>query len=176
MADPGMSREVPKTGSSASVQAFALAPGAGTAVANPVGGVLTFKVTSDQSDGELTAFETVAAPGEGPPLHVHPDEDECIYILDGSFRVKLGNELIEAAPGAFVFIPRGTPHTWQNIGDTPARFFSGVIPAARAFEEFFMRYSKLPPDQRNAEAFARIAAETNAFEVLGPPLAQSDPA
>ena len=156
--------------SSASVQPFALAPGEGTAVANPVGGVLTFKVTSGQSDGRLTAFDTVAAPGEGPPLHVHPDQDEHIYVLDGSFRVKLGNELIPAAPGAFVFISRGTPHTWQNIGDTPARFFSGLVPAASAFEEFFMRYSELPPDQRDTEAFARIAAATNAFDVLGPPL------
>src|SRR5258708_127470 len=83
---------------------FALVPGEGVSVDNPVGGVLTFKATSDQSGGGLTAIDTVAAPGEGPPLHVHRDEDEFIYILEGSFKVKLGNELIEAAPGSFVFI------------------------------------------------------------------------
>ena len=154
---------------------FALAPGEGISVVNPVGGVLTVKAPSDQSGGGLTAIDTVAAPGEGPPLHVHADEDEFIYILDGSFRVRLGDELIEGAPGAFVFIPRGTPHTWQNVGDTPARFFAGVMPATSAFEEFFTRYAQLPTEQRDTEAFARLAAETKAFDVLGPPLAQSDP-
>ena len=154
---------------------FTLAPGEGRAFDNPVGGVLTFKVTSDQSGGGLTALDTVVAPGEGPPLHVHRDEDEFIYILEGTFKVKLGNELIEATPGSFVFIPRGTPHTWQNISHAPARFFAGVLPAATAFEEFFARYARLPAKEQGTEAFARLAAETKAFEVLGPPLAQPEP-
>ena len=155
------------------MQPFALAPDEGISVENPVGGVLTFKITSEQSGGRLTALDTVAMPGEGPPLHVHPDdEDEFIYVLEGEFRVKLGDELIGAAPGAFVFIPGGTPHTWQNVGDTPARFFAGVLPGAIAFETFFARYSQLPAEQRGSEAFARLASETNAFKVLGPPLAR----
>jgi hypothetical protein len=49
------------------------------------------------------------------------------------------------------------------------------MPAATAFEEFFRRYAQLPVDERGGEAFARIAIETKAFEVLGPPLAVSDP-
>lgn len=154
---------------------FVLAPGDGVAVENPVGGILTFKATSDQSDGELTAIDTVAMPGEGPPLHVHPNEDEFIYVLDGTFRVKLADELIETGPGAFVFIPRGTPHTWQNVGDNPARFFAGIMPATVAFEQFFTRYAQLPTGERGVEAFGRLAAETNAFDVLGPPLAKSEP-
>lgn len=151
-----------------------LSAGDGRAVENPVGGVLTFKATADGTDGALTALETVAAPGEGPPLHVHA-EDELIYTLEGTFRVKLGAAIQEAQPGAFVFIPGGTAHTWQNVGDRPARFFATIMPAATAFEEFFRRYAQLPADERGPEAFARIAAETMAFEVVGPPLAVSDP-
>ena len=60
---------------------FALAPGQGESVQNPVGGTLTFKAMSSQTDGELTALDTVAAAGEGPPLHVHRGEDELIYIV-----------------------------------------------------------------------------------------------
>lgn len=153
----------------------ALRPGEGPSVDNPVGGVLTFKVTSDQSGGELTAAETVAAPAEGPPLHMHSNEVEFIYILEGTFRIRLGDELLDAAPGSFVFIPRGTPHTWRNIGAAAGRFFFGVIPAATAFEEFFKRYARLPRDQRGTEAFARLAGETKALEVLGPPLAPAEP-
>ena len=90
---------------------------------------------------------------------MHSDEDEFIYILEGDIRVKLENELIEAAPGSFVFIPRGTAHTWQNVSDAPARFFAGVIPAAIAFEEFFARYALLPAEERGTEAFAHLATE-----------------
>jgi hypothetical protein len=49
------------------------------------------------------------------------------------------------------------------------------LPAAVAFEEFFKRYAQLPVEERGVEAFARVAAETKAFEVVGPPLADSDP-
>ena len=151
-----------------------LAPREGLSVTNPVGGVLTFKLTSEESGGALTAIETVAAPQDGPPLHVH-GEDEVIYTLEGTFRVKLGDTLREVPAGSFVFIPRGTPHTWQNIGAEPARFFATVMPAATAFEQFFDRYAQLPAEERGLEAFARLAAETKAFRVLGPPLAESDP-
>ena len=43
----------------------------------------------DQSGGGLTVIEGVSAPGEGPPLHLHQEQDEFIYILDGTFRVRL---------------------------------------------------------------------------------------
>ena len=151
-----------------------LAPGEGLSVENPVGGILTFKITSDESEGALTAIETFVVRQEGPPLHVH-DQDEVIYTLAGSLRIKLGDSLRGAPPGSFVFIPRGTPHTWQNVGAEPLRFFATIMPAATAFEEFFKRYAQLPAEERGVEAFARLAAETKAFEVVGPPLAESDP-
>jgi quercetin dioxygenase-like cupin family protein len=119
---------------------FALAPGDGTSVENPTGGVTTFKAVSDQSGG-ANRIEGVSAPGEGPPLHVHREQDEFIYTLDGTFRVRLGDDLIEVLPRSFVFIPRNTPHTWQNVGEGPVAFcchppprerrVRGVLPALR---------------------------------------------
>lgn len=151
-----------------------LAPGEGLSVENPMGGLFTFKITSDESDGALTAIETFVVRPDGPPLHVH-DQDEVIYTLAGSLRVKLGDTLREVPAGSFVFIPRGTPHTWQNVGTEPLRFFATIMPAAVAFEEFFKRYAQLPAEERGVEAFARLATETKAFEVVGPPLAESNP-
>ena len=92
-------------------------PGEGGVVHNPVGGEVIFKVRGEQADGKLTAFETVVAPREGPPLHVHGDEDETLYVLEGEVRFKLGDELYVGGPGAFAFVPRGTSHTFQNVGD-----------------------------------------------------------
>jgi quercetin dioxygenase-like cupin family protein len=151
-------------------RAFVRAAGEGFAVENPVGGVLRFAITGEESAGAATVIETIAAPGEGPPLHVH-EQDEVIYVLDGRFRIKLGDVLRDAEAGAFVWIPRHVPHTWRNIGDGEARFVAAVMPAAPAFEEFFIRFAELPADERGVEAFGRLARETAAFEVVGPPLA-----
>jgi quercetin dioxygenase-like cupin family protein len=152
----------------------AVAPGDGISVESPLGGVLTFTSTSADSGGALTAIDAVNPPGAGPPLHVH-EQDELIYTLEGTFRVKLGDELFHAPPGSFVFIPGGTPHTWQNVGDGPARFFAAVMPASTGFEEHFIGCAELAAEERGLEAFARIGRETGALEVLGPPLAQSAP-
>jgi quercetin dioxygenase-like cupin family protein len=152
---------------------FALAPGEGFSLENPVGEVLTFMATAETTRGALTALVTLASPGQGPPLHVHPDHDETIYTLDGQFRVQLADRLVDALPGSFVFIPRGTAHTWQNAGDAPARLLAMVVPADRNFEQLFRRYSQLPERERGASAFVRLAHETQAFEVVGPPLADA---
>jgi quercetin dioxygenase-like cupin family protein len=153
---------------------FALNPDDGRTFENPTGGAITFKATAEQTGGAVTAIEGTAAPGEGPPLHEH-EQDELIHVLEGTYRVKLGDEMVDAPTGAFVFIPRGTPHTWQNVGDGLARFLAAIMPASPGFEEFFVRYADLPAKERGAEAFARISAETGAMDVVGPPLAESDP-
>src|SRR5580765_887229 len=117
-----------------------LGPGEGTSVRNPVGGRLTFKIGSAETNGALSAFESVAAPGEGPPLHVHVDEDEVLYVLEGRFRVQVATALEDAPPGTLVFIPRGVAHAWQNVGDAPARFLAITTPAG--LERFFERFAE----------------------------------
>jgi quercetin dioxygenase-like cupin family protein len=157
------------------IEPFALVPGAGLSVENPVGGSTTFKAMSDTTGRAITALEGIAAPGEGPPLHVHQERDEIIYVVEGQHRIKLGERLVDAPPGSFVFIPRGTPHTWQNTGAAPGRIFAAVMPADENFEAFFLRYSQVPADERGPDTFAQLAAETRAMEVLGPPLSELPP-
>ena len=154
--------------------AFVSAPGEGQTVKNPVGGPLTFKARDEQTGGALTAFESTAAPGEGPPLHRHASQDEVIYVLAGRLRVRLEETIHEAPAGSFVFIPRGIPHTWQNAGDDPARFLVLFAPAAAGMEQFFERSAELADDTRAADAFKKFASDAG-MEVLGPPLAQSSP-
>ncbi|MFL5846107.1 MAG: cupin domain-containing protein, partial [Solirubrobacteraceae bacterium] len=72
-------------------QPFAVEPGSGLSVENPVGGVTTFKSMAEGTGGALTALEGVAAPGEGPPVHVHGAQDELIYTLEGRFNIKIGD-------------------------------------------------------------------------------------
>jgi quercetin dioxygenase-like cupin family protein len=145
-------------------------PNDGTQVEGPVGGPLTFKVRGEQSNGALTALENVIPPGQGPPLHTHANEDESWYVIEGELRFQLAGDIQLAPAGSFVFVPRGTPHCFQNIGDASARILVIFTPAG--MERFFDRFAALSgPDP---EAFGRIGGPLG-MEVIGPPLAQSEP-
>ena len=149
-----------------------LAPGEGETVRSPTGPALTFKLRGAQTDGSLAAWENVVAPGEGPPLHTHKDEDEIWYALEGSFRFSIGGYMSAAQPGAFVYIPRGVVHTWQNIGRTPGRIFVVVAPAG--FETLFDRFAELHSDTPPSEAFRRLGPGVG-MTIVGPPLSESHP-
>lgn len=100
-----------------------------------VGDTLTFKATADTTGGALTAIECEAAPGGGPPPHIHDNEDEAFYVLEGEFEILLGEELVHVGPGDFAFAPRGTVHRFANIGDTPGRILILFTPGG--LEGFF---------------------------------------
>lgn len=153
-------------------QAIQRGPGEGAQLRNPLGGPLTFKARAPETGGSVTAFESSPAPGEGPPLHIHRDADELLYVLEGAFRFKLGDELRDAPAGSFVFVPRDLPHTWQNVGETPACLLVVFTPAA--MEGFFESFAALPEGSSVPEAFRSLGQEVG-MDVVGPPLAVSDP-
>ena len=146
-------------------------PGEGGTLVNPVGGHVVFKVRGEQSDGAFTALETIVAPGEGPPLHTHANEDETLFVIEGEVRFRIGDEVHTGHAGAFVFVARHTPHAFQNAGDTTARLLVSFSPAG--MERFFDAFAAL--EQRDAAAFVRLGAEVG-MTVVGPPLAQTAPA
>jgi hypothetical protein len=76
----------------------------------------------------FSLLEDLAAPGGGPPLHVHTREDEAFYLLDGELAVTCGDRTFSALPGSFVFLPRGMPHTFRVRGGQPARFLALFAP------------------------------------------------
>lgn len=147
-------------------------PGEGVTVQGPAGGPLTFKVRGEQTNGALTVIENVIAPGDGPPLHVHAFEDEAWLVLEGVLRFRLGEDRRDAPAGSFVFVPRGTAHCFQNAGDGPARIL--VIFTPSGMEGFFDRFSAVtgPADP---EVFRSLGRDVG-MDVVGPPLAQTDPA
>ena len=149
------------------------APGHGETLRTPTGGPLAFRARGEQTGGALTVFESTAPPGVGPPLHLHVNEDEVLYVLEGELRVRLESTHHAALAGSFVFIPRGVAHAWQNVGDGPARFLALFTPAAPGMERFFERAAELPDATPAAAAFKQLAPDAG-MEVLGPPLADAD--
>ena len=155
------------------VRPLSVGPGEGKTVQGPAGGPLTFKVRGEQTNGTLTVFENIIAPADGPPLHAHANEDESWYVLEGELRFRLDQELHDAPAGSFIFVPRGTPHCFQNSGEQDARILVMFTPAG--MERFFDRFAALGAGPPDPGAFKSIGGEVG-MEVLGPPLAaQSSP-
>jgi mannose-6-phosphate isomerase-like protein (cupin superfamily) len=68
-----------------------------------------------------------APPGASPPLwiaplHLHHNDDEAWYVLEGRLCVKVGDDTVQAAAGAAVLVPKGTPHTYWNPDPAPVRY------------------------------------------------------
>ena len=110
-------------------------PGEGATVQGPAGGPLTFKARGEQTDGALTVFENVIAPGDGPPMHFHEQEDESWYVLEGELRFKIDGELSRAPAGSFVFVPRGMPHCFQGVAEGSTRILVIFNPSGNALIE-----------------------------------------
>ena len=62
------------------------------------------------------------------PLHLHHNDDEAWYVLEGRLCVKVGEETVEAAAGAAILVPRGTPHTYWNPEPAPLRYLLIMTP------------------------------------------------
>ena len=116
-----------------------LAPGEGETVRSPTGPALTFKLRGAQSGGSLAAWENVVAPGEGPPLHVHKDEDEIWYALEGSFRFTLGGYMSARRARCVRLHPaRRRAHVAEHRTDAGTLF---VVLAPAGFETFFDQFA-----------------------------------
>jgi len=154
------------------VRGFVIKEGEGEEIRGPVGGPALIKARAETTNGAFTALVNAIAPGQGPPLHIHVREDEMYYVLGGELRFKIGDQMLDAGTGSFVFIPRGTEHCFQNAGSGPARLLVMFAPAG--MERFFEEHAKLPAGPVDAERYRSIAHGAW-MEVVGPPLAESNP-
>jgi quercetin dioxygenase-like cupin family protein len=100
-----------------------------------VGDTMTFKATDESTGGALLLVENLTAPGGGPPPHIHTREDEFFYVLDGTFEIRIGDEIHALGPGGFAYVPRGTVHNFRNTAETASRILVGFTPAG--IEGFF---------------------------------------
>jgi quercetin dioxygenase-like cupin family protein len=139
-----------------------------------LGTLATIKAAAATTDGRVAVVEQLVPKGFGSPLHVHRNEDEWFYILDGAVTFWVGGRTVEAAAGAFVYAPRDVPHTFV-VTSPEARFLLVAEPAG--FDDFVRAVSEpaqtrtIPPvssDPPDVERLTAIAAEYG-IEILGPP-------
>ncbi len=139
-----------------------------------LGTLVTMKSSSESTAGRVAVMENYGARGSGSPLHVHRNEDEWFYVMDGELTFWVGGQVITAPAGSFVFGPRDIPHTF-TISSEHARFLLVTEPAG--FEGFVRALSEpaerleIPPAPTTPPDMAPMVALAAEYgiEILGPP-------
>jgi quercetin dioxygenase-like cupin family protein len=138
------------------------------------GALATIRAPSDATGGRLTVIELLAPQGAGSPLHVHHNEDESFYILEGELTFWVGGRVIHAPAGTFMFGPRDIPHTF-TVSSAQARYL--IIAEPGGFEKFVRELAQPaltptpPPPPTEPPDMGPILATAARYgiEILGPP-------
>jgi quercetin dioxygenase-like cupin family protein len=129
-----------------------------------VGDVYRFLATGEDTNGKYTLIEALVGPGGGPPPHVHSQEEEGFYILEGEITFTINGERVVATPGTFANMSVGTPHSFKNESNKPAKMLVSVAPAG--LEKMFMEIgvplaegatTALPPTREDIQKLLAIA-------------------
>jgi quercetin dioxygenase-like cupin family protein len=136
------------------------------------------KVSTKDTNGAMCIFEFTG--GSGGPRHVHHDQDEWIYVIDGEIEILVGDKRIRVGAGESVFIPRTIAHVWGCMTDTLAKTINVYQPAG-TMEEFFRAVGEskdLPSREQvlkntyteEQKITLHQLFEAHGMDLLGPPL------
>jgi mannose-6-phosphate isomerase-like protein (cupin superfamily) len=113
------------------------------------------KASAERTGGAFTIIEEVSP--LDTPLHVHKNEDELWYVLEGEHVIQVGDDEFHVGPGEIVFGPRGVPHAQRRVAPRSGRFLVFVSPAG--FEGFFRELAEAERAGASMpEAYARVSA------------------
>ena len=125
---------------------------------------ITFKVTPKDNDGVFIIENTFHTKG-GPAKHLHYDQDEWFYAIEGEFILEVGQDTFRLTAGDSILAPRKVPHVWAFTGGERGRILIAFMPAGK-MESFFREVTKanaMPP--QDPELW-----RSHGMELLGPPL------
>jgi quercetin dioxygenase-like cupin family protein len=130
------------------------------------------KATAGDTGGQISIVEVTEPPGAETPLHVHHNEDEGFWLLEGDATFEVDGAVIEAHAGDYVFGPRDIPHRY-SVGSAGCRMLFIMTPGG--FEDLVTAMSvpaasrTLPPPSDEEPDWERVAAIANAHgaELLG---------
>jgi mannose-6-phosphate isomerase-like protein (cupin superfamily) len=139
---------------------------------------ITFKRRGNQGE-ECSIFEDACQAGyQGHPPHFHRDQDEDFYVLEGTFEFRVDDRTLECGPGTFLHLPKGTVHTFRNVGEVDGKLLVTISPAG-GFEDVVEELGEPteekspptppsgPPDAATAERLAAVASK-HGIEIVLP--------
>jgi len=128
---------------------------------------LDIKISTEDTDGQLAVFEqTGHTPNGGPPLHIHPFQDEWFYVIEGNYLFQVGEEKYEMKAGDTIFLPRNIQHAFIQLTNQ-AKVIVSYQPAGK-MEAFFKATDQWtsPPLKEEIE---KVFMDHD-MKVVGPPL------
>ena len=129
------------------------------------GSHLDFKVLTRETNGAMFVMENRNMTRGGPPRHVHFEQDEWFYLIEGGdVLMEIGEQKLRLKPGDSVLAPRNVPHVWAYIGEQPGRMILAFSPAAK-IESYFEETSKPDAKLNDPQRY-----EAHGMKLLGPPL------
>ena len=135
---------------------------------------IEFLLSSAETAGTLAILDCQIPPGtSGPPLHVHPGSEETFLVTAGILLIRVGEEVVQVAPGGLVHVSRGTPHTFATTPAAAAGFL--VVHTPGGFEQFHVAAASAERDSGAALTPNELAAVAAGFDwrPVGPPLSPS---
>lgn len=128
---------------------------------------LDIKISGDDTNGDLAVFEqTGLTPKGGPPLHIHPFQDEWFYVVEGEYIFQVGEDNYQMKMGDTIFLPRNVQHAFVQLTEK-GKMIVSYLPAGK-MEAFFKVTDQwtTPPSQKEIEK----VFEEHGMKVVGPPL------
>ncbi len=127
------------------------------------------KVSGKETRGAFSALEITITPGSIVIPHTHSREDEVTYVIEGEIGVKIGDQVVTAPSGSYVFKPRNVPHTFWNAGTRNARTIEMISPPD--FAMYFAELSEIlsadrPSDKAKESELDRRYGLSNHIEWL----------
>ena len=109
------------------------------------GALFHFLVNGEQTNNLFSLIYIEVHKGAEPPVHTHKQEDESYYILEGSIRFWVGEEIFDAKAGDFVYLPKGVPHKFE-VQSAFVKELMWITPSG--FEQWFWDNSSPAPDMK----------------------------
>ena len=128
---------------------------------------IAFKTSAQETGGNLFMIEHTNLLAGGPPLHLHHEQEEWFYVMDGEVLFQVGDRRLRLKPGDSVLAPRKVPHAFSGAGTGPARMLNAFTPAGK-MEQFFRDIAHGKVDLMDAALFRRYD-----MELIGPPIKAS---
>jgi quercetin dioxygenase-like cupin family protein len=136
------------------------------------GGLITLKATAEETAGAFLLFEDQVVRGKTTPLHVHSNEDEALYVLEGEILVHIDGDEHRVRRGGVAVVPRGIPHAFLVTSEN-ARLLTLLVPgSADAFYRGASHPAAADADPAGPVDFARVqeaAERSGGMKIVGPP-------
>ena len=126
------------------------------------------KVSTLDTLGSLCVLEITAFDKGGPARHLHHEQDEWFYVVEGEYVIEVGEERYELGPGDSLLAPRKVAHVWAHVGEGTGRLIAALQPAVE-IEAFFGDLAKLSGIPEHGEL--NRVFDSHGMELVGPPLA-----